>query len=109
MEKVCEIFMEDDKKGLEEELIIPINKVGKIKEEVFNKMMQYGWNLGDNKLEDFNNVYNIHRDFIDKCYDFISEENYDFSMQDISKSGFESMIDFMSDFIRAIDEIDRGV
>ena len=91
-----------EQKVTEEELVIPINKVGKIKAEVFKKMEQYGWNL-----EDFNSVYDIHYDFIDKTYDYIREEDYNFSMQDISKSSFEQMIDFMSDFLRAFDEVDR--
>lgn len=79
------------------------------REKVFQKMIEYGWNLGDNTIRDFEEVYNIHSNFIDSCYDYISEENYDYSMQDISKHSFESMIDFMSDFMRAMDEIDRGV
>ena len=91
-----------DKKVTEEELVIPINKVGKIKAEVFKKMKEYGW-----QLEDFDRVYKIHYDFIDRTYDYISEEDYDFSMQDISKAQFEEMIDFMSDFLRALDEIDK--
>ena len=72
-----------------------------MKEKIFDKMKEYGWNL-----ENFNKVYDIHYNFIDNAYNYISEENYDFSMQDISKSGFESMVDFMSDFLRAINDID---
>ena len=93
-----------EEKVSENELVIPINKVGKIKAEVFNKMKQYGWNL-----ENFDKVYDRHYDFIDKTYDYISEEDYNFSMQDISKSSFEQMIDFMSDFLRAFDEVDREI
>lgn len=92
----------------ENELVIPTNKIGKIKAEIYKKMIQYGWNLGDNnELEDFDRVYDIHYDFIDRTYDYISGEDYDFSMQDISKGNFEQMIDFMSDFLRALDEVDR--
>ena len=84
------------------------NNCDKIKAEIYKKMIQYGWNLGDNnELEDFDRVYDIHYDFIDRTYDYISEEDYDFSMQDISKGNFEQMIDFMSDFLRALDEVDR--
>lgn len=73
-----------------------------MKNKIFNKMIEYGWHL-----EDFNKVYDIHYDNIDDFYDYISEENYNFSMQDISKSKFESMIDFMSDFLRALNELDK--
>ena len=97
-----------ERKVSENELVIPIRKIGNIKEKIYEKMIQYGWNLGDdNELKDFDRVYDIHYDFIDRTYDFISEEDYDFSMQDISKCDFEQMIDFMSDFLRALDEVDR--
>ena len=73
-----------------------------MKEKIFNKMIEYGWNL-----EDFDEVYNYHYNDIDYWYDYICERNYDFSMQSISKSKFESMIDFMSDFLRAINDLDK--
>ena len=72
-----------------------------MKEKIFNKMEEYGWNL-----EDFNEVYNIHYYNIDDWYEYISGEDYDYTMQDISKSKFESMIDFMSDFLRAINDLE---
>lgn len=92
-----------DKCTEKEEVIIkrPFRK------KVFQKMIEYGWNLGNNTIRDFEEVYNIHSNFIDSCYGYISKENYNYSMQDISKHSFESMIDFMSDFIRAMDEIDN--
>jgi hypothetical protein len=73
-----------------------------VKEKIFNKMIEYGWNL-----EDFNETYNTHYYNIDDWYDYISGEDYDYTMQDISKSKFESMIDFMSDFLRALNELDK--
>lgn len=73
-----------------------------IKQKIFNKMIEYGWHL-----EDFNEVYDRHYDSIDSWYKYISGEDYDYTMQDISKSKFESMIDFMSDFLRALNEIDE--
>ena len=73
-----------------------------MKEKIFSKMIEYGWHL-----DDFNKVYNVHRDDIDYWYDYICERNYDFSMQNISKFKFESMIDFMSDFLRAINDLDK--
>ena len=96
-----------EEKVSENELVVPIRKIGNIKEKIYEKMMNYGWNLGDNELKDFDRVYDIHYDFIDRTYDYISGEDYDFSMQDISKGSFEQMIDFMSDFLRALDEVDR--
>lgn len=74
-----------------------------MKEKIFNKMIEYGWNL-----EDFNEVYNRHYDNIDCWYEYICSEDYIFSMQDISKQKFSDMIDFMSDFLRAINDLDMG-
>lgn len=74
-----------------------------MKEKIFNKMIEYGWNL-----EDFNEVYDTHYYNIYAWYEYISGEDYDYTMQDISKSKFESMVDFMSDFLRAINDIDGG-
>lgn len=73
-----------------------------MKNKIFDKMIEYGWNL-----EDFNEVYDTHYYNIEDWYDYISGEDYDYTMQDISKSKFESMIDFMSDFLRALNELDK--
>ena len=73
-----------------------------MKNKIFDKMIEYGWNL-----EDFNEVYNTHYYNIDDWYDYISGEDYVFSMQDISKQKFSDMIDFMSDFLRALNELDK--
>lgn len=94
----------------ENELVVPIKKVGKVKEKVFEKMIQYGWNLGENELEDFGNVYDIHKGFLDSCYDFkceVAEDDEILNMNDISVSSFEDMLDFMTDFLRALDEVDK--
>ena len=72
-----------------------------MKEKIFEKMKEYGWHL-----DNWEQVYNKHYYNINEWYDFIVEENYDFLMQDISKSNFESFVDFMSDFLRAINDID---
>ena len=48
-----------------------------MKEKIFEKMIEYGWSLGD-----FDNVYYQHYDFIDSCYDYMVDEEYDFTMQD---------------------------
>ena len=81
-----------------------------MKEKIFNKMIEYGWNLGENKYEDFNNVYDIHKSFLDSCYDYkceVEEDNEILNMNDISVSSFEDMLDFITDFLRAIDDIDK--
>ena len=104
------VYNRAEEKVSEDELVVPISRVGNIKEKVFNKMIQYGWNLADNELEDFNNVYNIHKNFLDSCYDFkckVEEENEILNMNDISVSSFEDMLDFMTDFLRAFEEVDK--
>ena len=77
-----------------------------MKDKIFEKMQEYGWNLGDNTSEDFNRVYDYHYDNLDKWYNYISGEDYDYTMQDISKSEFSDFVDFMSDFLRAFNDID---
>ena len=93
----------------ENELVVPISKIGDIKEKIFNKMKEYGWNLGDNTNKDFEDVYNTHYNFIEGCYDYIADcdMNEPLNMNDISASGFEDMITFMSDFLRALNDIDK--
>ena len=110
--KVLELYdleLIGEEKVSENELVVPISRVGNIKEKVFNKMMQYGWNLGDNTYKDFANVYNTHYKFIEGCYDYIADCDMDkpLNMNDISASGFEDMITFMSDFLRALNDIDN--
>lgn len=80
-----------------------------MKDKVFNKMKEYGWNLGDNTNKDFEDVYNTHYNFIEGCYDYIADcdMNEPLNMNDISASGFEDMITFMSDFLRALNDIDK--
>ena len=79
-----------------------------MKNKVFEKMREYGWNLGDNTNEDFENVYKIHYNFIEKCYDYIGETDIDkpINMKGINENKFENMVCFMSDFLRALNELD---
>lgn len=93
-------------KCTENEEVIVIRKP--LKEKIFEKMQEYGWNLGDNTYKDFADVYNTHYKFIDSCYDYIADCNMNepLNMNDISVSGFEDMITFMSDFLRALNDID---
>lgn len=80
-----------------------------MKNKVFEKMREYGWNLGDNTNKDFADVYDTHYKFIEGCYDYIADcdMNEPLNMNDISASGFEDMITFMSDFLRALNDIDK--
>ena len=79
-----------------------------MKNKIFEKMQEYGWNLGDNTDKDFADVYDTHYKFIEGCYDYIADCDMDkpLNMNDISVSGFEDMITFMSDFLRALNDID---
>ncbi len=110
--KVLELYdlqLIGEEKISENELVVPISRVGNIKEKVFEKMREYGWNLGDNTDKDFADVYNTHYKFIEGCYDYIADcdINEPLNMNDISASGFEDMITFMSDFLRALNDIDK--
>lgn len=80
-----------------------------MKEKIYEKMREYGWNLGDNKNIDFEEVYKIHYNFIESCYDYISDYdiNEPLSLSDINTQSFEDMITFMSDFLRAINDINE--
>ena len=45
-----------------------------MKNKIFEKMQEYGWNLGDNTYKDFADVYDIHYEFIDSLYDYFREQ-----------------------------------
>ena len=94
-------------KCTENEEVIAIKRP--FREKVFEKMREYGWNLGDNTNKDFADVYDTHYNFIEGCYDYIADcdMNEPLNMNDISASGFEDMITFMSDFLRALNDIDK--
>lgn len=76
-----------------------------MKEKIFEKMEQYGWNL-----EDFSNVYDIHYNFIQNLYDYFvetDEPNCSRDLNEIDEQRLHDMVDFMSDFVRAINDIDK--
>ena len=79
-----------------------------MKDKIFEKMKEYGWNLGENSNKDFEIVYNRHYDFIESCYESIAETDItqDVNMNEINSIDFEDMICFISDFLRAINDID---
>lgn len=81
-----------------------------MKNKVFEKMREYGWNLGDNTNKDFGDVYNTHYDFIQSLYNYFVETdelNVSRDLNDISEQDLQDMISFMSDFLRAFNEIDK--
>ena len=80
-----------------------------MKNKIFEKMRKYGWNLGDNTNEDFENVYKIHYNFTQNLYDYFvetDEPNVSRDLNNINEQNFEDMISFMSDFLRALNELD---
>lgn len=100
-----------EKRVSENELVIP-KKDNQIKKRIFNKMIKYGWNLGYNDYADFYNVYAIHKDFLDNAYDLVHEfvdYNEKFDMNKIDFQSFSDMLDFMTDFLRALNEVDKEV
>lgn len=72
--------------------------------EIFTQMKWYGWNLGDNNNEDFEEVYKRHYKNLIKWFDYIVDSNYDFDMKDINKIEFEQFVDFISDFLTALND-----
>ena len=95
-------------KCTENEEVIVIRKP--LREKIFEKMQEYGWNLGNNTYKDFADMYDIHYGFIDSLYDYFREQEEigkSIDLNDISVSGFEDMITFMSDFLRALNDIDK--
>ena len=98
-----------EEKVSENELVVPISKIGNIKEKIFEKMQEYGWNLGNNTYKDFADVYDIHYGFIDSLYDYFREQEEigkSIDLNDISEEGLFETIVFMSDFLRALNDID---
>lgn len=76
-----------------------------MKEKIFDKMIEYGWNL-----EDWNNVYDIHYNFIQNLFDYFvetDEPNCSRNLNDINEQSLHDMVDFMSDFVRAVNDIDK--
>lgn len=81
-----------------------------MKEKIFRQMRKYGWNLGDNSNRDFENVYNEHYNFIQSLYDYFVETdeiNISRNLNNINEQMLYDMIGFISDFLRAINDIDN--
>lgn len=78
-----------------------------MKDKIFEQMMRYGWNLGNNTVNDFENVYRKHYNFIQSLYDYFVETediNSGRNLNDIDEQQLYDMISFMSDFLRAFNE-----
>lgn len=71
-----------------------------MKKKIFNKMKDYGWSL-----EDFDEVYDYHYDFIDKLYER-NKDNDTVDFDYISHGVVWDTICFMSDFLRAINDLE---
>lgn len=94
-------------KCTEKEEVVVIKRP--FREKVFKKMQEYGWHLGDNTYKDFADVYDIHYRFIDSLYGYFREQEVagkSIDLNNISKEGLFETIVFMSDFLRALNDID---
>ena len=68
-----------------------------MKEKIFNKMIEYGWNL-----EDFNEVFELHKKQIDDRWELL-EENYGVLTDSERERELEGLR-FITDFLRAIND-----
>lgn len=89
-----------------------------MKNKIFEKMRAYGWNLSDNTNEDFGSVYNIHYRTIQDLYDLLHllgdyENGYKdetcIDLNDIDQQRLTDLVDFMSDFLRALNEVNDNI
>ena len=77
-----------------------------MKEKIFNKMKEYGWNLGDNNYEDFDSVYELHNKRINKEWEKLEEIVCNGSELTLEQDKELETLQFITDFLRAIDDID---
>ena len=68
-----------------------------MKNKIFNKMIEYGWNL-----EDFNEVFKLHKKQIDDRWELL-EENYGVLTDSERERELEGLR-FITDFLRAIND-----
>lgn len=87
-----------------------------MKNKIFKKMQEYGWNLGDNTFEDFDMVFETHKNFLDSIYDYFietevyndcNEDKRETNLNDFSEEDMQYMSEFMTDFLRALNDIDK--
>lgn len=83
-----------------------------MKDKVFSKMKEYGWTL----YNDWDNVYNNHYNMMQDLYDFLhllgdyenfSKSESDIDLNDIDQQRLTDLVDFMSDFLRALNDLDK--
>ncbi len=74
-----------------------------MKEKIFNKMIEYGWNLGANSYEDFNKVYDYHNTRFNKEWEQLEEKENRTELEELRVEDLR----FITDFLRAIDDIDN--
>lgn len=81
-----------------------------MKEKIFNKMIEYGWHLGDNEFKDFNEVYKIHYDFLDNLFNKFKEANNYIEEKEIVKNidttDLFDAVTYIGDFLRAINDLE---
>lgn len=78
-----------------------------MKDKIFEQMIRYRWNLGNNTIDDFENVYRKHYNFIQSLYAYFVETediNSSRNLNDIDEQQLYDTISFMSDFLRAFNE-----
>lgn len=83
-----------------------------MKEKIFSKMREYGWSL----YGSWHDVYNSHYDMMQDLYNFLHllddyqglyEDETCIDLNDIDQQKLTDLADFMSDFLRAINDIDK--
>lgn len=82
-----------------------------MKNKIFEKMKEYGWNLGNGTSKDFAKVYDIHYKFIDNLLKSFGEQYYiegDINLNKIDKENLFETIVFMSDFLGALNDVDTS-
>lgn len=72
-----------------------------MKEKIFEGMRNLGWDL------DFDSVYDYHYESIMRWYDKTIDEKHPFEMNDICKDEFIYCIEFMSDFLTVLNELNE--
>lgn len=77
-----------------------------MKEKIFKKMIEYGWNLND-----WFEIYDGHYEFINILYGKLTDNEEKgknkFKIGDIDEQDLLDFTTFMSDFLRALNDVDN--
>ena len=123
--KVLDLYnlqIEDTEYVNEEALVIwKDTSVNNVKKKIFDKMEEYGWTFDDdladsidekneNRFKSFLAIYNIHYGYIEELYEYLTDKenngvDKETTLKNIDIVDLKLMIDFMSDFLRAFNEI----